>query len=470
MGRRALAARGIPWLAPVALVIWYVLTYREGAVVGVPWLALWAAMLLAGGAGLLVLTRVPQSVGRPVTAAVLAASTALALLTFGVVHYLVPATALQATVAAVLIAASLLAGAVTGLRSRWGLSAGSVVAAQAIAMWIVVDVAWIQTDVHIGERIQIFLLYDFKVYLAAGRNFLAGETVYLDHVMTALPATTHDDFFLYPPVLLPVMAAIASVPRELAEPAFFVALLAAGAVAFRLIGLSWPWALLLVAYPPVFKGAISGNVANFTFALYAAAPFVGALLVLGLLFKVHAAIPALWLVRTRRWRDLAIGIGLLLLLGLVTLPLVGVQSWIDYFVGLTYREQTQQALPVLYGHSLAQYLPLPLFAALSLAAVAVALVAGGRKSLAMLGLAMIVASPSLWPHGFMMALPAALALPTPVLWLTLGVALTGGALWLLPAVAVTTIVLDWQRLRIGPDPVHPLGGTAGPWGRAQNGR
>jgi hypothetical protein len=209
VGTRVPIARFVPWLAPAALLSWYLLTYREGAVVGVPRLALWGSMLLAGAAGVMVLARwlALTRLAIPSRAA------ALAALTFGVVHYLVPATALQVIVAAVLLGASLLTGALIGLKRRWRLGAGSVVAAQAIAMWIVVDVAWIQTDVHVGERLQIFLLYDLKVYLAAGRNFVAGETVYLDHVMTALPAPTHDDFFLYPPVLLPVVAALASLAR-----------------------------------------------------------------------------------------------------------------------------------------------------------------------------------------------------------------------------------------------------------------
>lgn len=455
--------RAAPWLAPAALLGWYLLTQRESVVVGVPTLVLWTALLAAGVAGYAAAGLRAGSSGLATVALLAVLSASAAVLSFGVVHYLVPATVLQSAVASALIAASLLVGALVGLRRRL-IGAGAVVAAGAVAMWAVIDVAGLQASVHVGERLQFFLLYDLKVYLAAGLNFLNGDTVYLDRVMTALPTTARQDPFLYPPILLPPLAVLAVLPRELVEPAVFALLLAAGALAFRLVGLSWPWAFLFLAYPPVFKGVTSGNVANVTFLLYAAAPLIGALLVLGLLFKVHAGIPAVWLARTRRWRELALGLGTLLLLGLGTLPIVGAETWLDYASGLAYREQTQQSLPILYGHSLAQYLPLPLFLAVSVAAVGVAMLTGGRKALAMLGLAMIVASPSLWPHGFAMALPAALMLPSPVLWLTLGVAVGGGALWLLPIAAVSTIVLDWDRLRIGPDPAHPLGDSNGPWG------
>jgi hypothetical protein len=351
-------------------------------------------------------------------------------------------------------------------RGRGRVTAAAVTAAQALAMWAVLDVAWLQTDIHVGDRLQVFLLYDFKVYLNAGRNFAADETVYLDHVLTALPPFANRDFFLYPPVLLPLLAGVAALPNELTEPAFALLLVAAGVAAFRLIGLSWFWALLLISYPPLFKGVISGNVANITFLFYAAAPFAGALLVLGLLFKLHAAIPALWLIRERRWRDLLLGMGILLALVLVTLPLVGVGSWTDFVEGLRYREQSQRELPILFGSSLAQHLPLIAFGLLALAAVGVALAMRGRKSLAMIGVASVIASPSLWPHGFIMALPAVLALPAPLLWLILGLATGGAPLWLLPLVGTGAILVNWERLRIGTDPAHPLANSRGPWSRA----
>jgi hypothetical protein len=100
VGTRVPIARFVPWLAPAALLSWYLLTYREGAVVGVPRLALWGSMLLAGAAGVVVLARWLAStrLAIPSRAAALAAiSAAVAALTFGVVHYLVPATMLMAS-------------------------------------------------------------------------------------------------------------------------------------------------------------------------------------------------------------------------------------------------------------------------------------------------------------------------------------------------------------------------------------
>ena len=454
-------------IAPVALLAWYVWNYRQGEVLGLPTLLVWGLVLAAGLIGFGVQARVGSGRG-PVAwlAALIAALVAAVLLV--VAALTVGSTSVGQALAAlaVLGGAASAAGAALAMLGRWRLSPEVLLAAGALAMWAVMNVAAIETDVHIidGELL-IYLGYDFHTYLAAGRDLLAGAPVYLEQAQTELPATTHGEPFLYPPVLLPAFVALASIPRDVAAVVFGLVLVAAAAVGLRLIGMRWTWAVLLVAYPPLFKGILSGNVASLPFLLYTAAPIAGALLIVGALFKVQQLVPALWLVRDGRWRDLATGVAAVLVIVLVTLPFVGgIDRWAEYVQGLVYREQSQRNLPILFGSSLAQYLPLAAFAALSVAVVLAALLPGGRKSLAMLGIATIVASPSLWPHGFVMALPAVLALPPLVLWLTLGVAVSGGALWLLPVVGAVSAFVSWDRLRAN-DPVDPMAGTRGPWAR-----
>jgi len=149
-------------------------------------------------------------------------------------------------------------------------------------------------------------------------------------------------------------------------------------------------------------GFESGNVASLTFLLFALAYRAGGSLVVAGLFKVQSMIPALWLLRTRRWRGLIFGLVALAAIALVTLPMVGVDSWRAWFAALGYRAESQPAVISMFGFSDARFLPGTAFVALSVGVVAAALLFSGRRGLAALGLASIFASPSLWPHGFIL--------------------------------------------------------------------
>jgi hypothetical protein len=224
----------------------------------------------------------------------------------------------------------------------------------------------------------------------------------------------------------------------------------------------WRWAVIFLAYPPLLPE--SGNVANVVLLLFCLGPVVGSALVGGLLFKVQSGIPALWLVRERRWADLLLGVGVLAGLALVTVPLVGLDAWSDYIVGLQVRAESQVNLPILFGLSLAQWMPWAAFAVLSAVAVGLALILRGRRGLASLGLAGIVATPSLWPHGFAAAIPALLFLEAPLLWLALGVGVVGQWFWVL-VVAGGWAIWRAPKGTASADALHPVQGRPGPWAR-----
>jgi hypothetical protein len=256
----------------------------------------------------------------------------------------------------------------------------------------------------------------------------------------------------------------ARLPAGLAAGSFAIGMATCGVLAYRTLGLSWRWAVLLLAFPPMAKGIESGNVANLTFLLLAAGVRWGPPLVLGTLFKVQNVIPAAWLVRERRWRDLIVGVAVVSAICLLTLPLVGIGSWSAWLAGLGFRQQSQVNLPILYGNSLALVMPTVLFVAVSAAAVLGALALRGRRGLAGLGLASIVASPSLWLHGFVMCVPALLAMPATAVWLGLGFATIGGlGLWAMFGVAVVGLVAGRWESPHPPGTLHPLGGRRGPW-------
>ena len=100
----------------------------------------------------------------------------------------------------------------------------------------------------------------------------------------------------------------------------------------------------------------------------------------------------------------------LLLLVLATLPLVGIDLWRDWLNGLSAYQESQQYLNGLYGVGLGRYLPMWAFLAIAALTLVAALWVRGREGLARLGLASVVASPSLWSHGFVFGIPSFLRL------------------------------------------------------------
>jgi len=328
----------------------------------------------------------------------------------------------------------------------------------ALVVWVVVG--WLLFDLLLWQ--QTNHLYDFNVYLGTAGRWVAGGQPYMTAPVTAWPATPGQDFFLYPPPLLPVFGLLSKLPNPPVAVAWVAFLVASAYASFRALGLRPLYSLLLLSFPPVMIGFESGNVASVTFLLFALAFRAGGGLVVDGLFKVQSGLAALWLVRTRRWRGLLFGLAAVAVVVLVTLPIVGLDSWRAWLAGLGYRAQSQPAVIELFGFSYARYLPAAAFVALSVAAVAAALLFSGRRGLAALGLASIFASPSLWPHGFVFALPAVLMFESgAVVWVVLGAAAIGAHMWLLFYAGWLAVVAA-RRL---PDALHPMAGTDGPWPR-----
>ena len=338
-------------------------------------------------------------------------------------------------------------------------------AARVLTLVLVAQVlfAWVVTDLPIVRG--WVPLYDLDIYLAAGARALAGQPVYLDHVMVELPPTAGDNTFLYPPPLIPFFAVASQLPHAAVGAAWVVVLALCGVVGFRLLGLPWRWAILFLAFPPMMIGILVGNVTNIGFLLFAMGYRYRWPMVLAVLLKVQSLVPVAWLLRERQWRSLLIGAGVVLAVVLVTLPLVGIESWQAWVAALGYLRQTQVNLPIYFGESIAHVLSPLAYAAVSLAAIGAALLPRGRRGLAALGVATIVVSPALWPHGFLWAIPAILGFrPAALVWLALGLpSIYGPGLWAMTGLAVAALLIpDWGSGVVA-DPVHPLAGTAGPW-------
>ncbi len=299
------------------------------------------------------------------------------------------------------------------------------------------------------------LLRDLGIYLRAGEHFAAGAPVYLAQALTEAPLDKTLYPYLYPPPTLPIVAVLAALPRSLVAAGWLIGSAAAAIWGLRVVGLSTRWAFAALLWPPFFQGLYVGNVAVPAFALFAAAPWFGAGLVLAATFKPYSAIAGLWLVRERRWAQLGLGLAIVAAAVVVTLPLVGIRAWSSWLDGLRWYAISQPVVPALLGLSLGAYLPswLPLVAAI--AAVGWAWLGRGLDGLARFGVATVIGSPSLFAHGFLVALPAFLALRPVSLWLAIGItSVAPGLGWWLSIVLVVlaSAVPAMRRTRGGPWP------------------
>jgi hypothetical protein len=333
----------------------------------------------------------------------------------------------------------------------WPATTGAVLIAGVIVAWVLYDI-WFW-----GQTTQ---LYDLDVYLGSAARWLSGGQPYMSAPVTRWPSSAAADFFLYPPPLLPLFGALSRLPHDVVSAGWVAGMMACAYWSFRIVGLPRKWALALLAFPPVAIGFESGNVASLTFLLFAASFRYGGNLMVAGLFKIQAAIPALWLIRTRRWRGLLAGVAAVALIALITLPIVGIDSWRAWWQGLGYRAASQPGLPSLYGYSMAQ-LPTSTFAVSVAVMTLCALLFRGRRGLAALGLVSIFASPSLWPHGFVFALPALLMLENgAVVWLLLGAGAFGLNMWLLVGAGWIAVAAAARRPA---GRLQPLAGRGGPW-------
>jgi hypothetical protein len=284
-------------------------------------------------------------------------------------------------------------------------------------------------------------LRDLGIYLKAGEHFRDGAPVYMQTPLTVQPIDRTGYPFLYPPFTLPLFGALSLLPVVAAQAIWVGVSVGLGLVALRIIGLPRRWLLPALLWPPLFQGLWVGNVAVPALALYAIGPWLGAGLIIGAAFKSYTGLAALWLVVERRWRQIALGVGLLLALVALTVPLTGAGLWSDWLASLGVYRTSQHSLPGLYGFGLPRYMPFALYGGLALAAVAGAFTVRGKASLARLGTATVVASPSLFGHGLLMAGPSILSLRSIWRWLAVGFLSTpdGPSWWL----AVAVVVASW---------------------------
>ena len=329
----------------------------------------------------------------------------------------------------------------------------------AVATWLTFDV-W-----HLPDS----PLRDFHLYLEAGTTAIAGGSPYLSAPITSIAYRVGLPF-VYPPFTIPLFELLASVPRLISDTLWVAGSIAAVLAAFWLLGVRGRWLVVLVAWPVVAQGIAVGNVASFTFFLYALGFRVGAAIVLSGMFKIQSMIPAIWLIAERRWRELIAGIVIIAAIAAISLPVVGLHTWLAWPDGLLHFQESLARFPVLESKSLVRRVGPVLALVISLGAIGFALMTRGRNALARYGLASVIASPTLYLHGLSPLLAGILILGPELLWFTLGAGPWKFGAWVTMAVVGLALIrVRGDDLRIPNDlsraraDLHPAGRVGQVW-------
>ncbi len=267
---------------------------------------------------------------------------------------------------------------------------------------------------------------DLYIPLEAARRWLGGGQPYVPEAF--LVPSGYNLPFLYPPFVLPAFAALTAAPIQILYPIWLLAGLVVSVTACRRLAFPWPAALLVLLWPPFTEGLLTGNIQLFAFAAFVALfwmpgrrPFApeprpledsngGALAVDGLLatfvgvLKVSQTHAWLYLGRVRP-RGAVLGAAVAVGALVVTLPLVGIRLWFDWFDQLG-----RAANPdwIAIGAPLSVFIgqvPARLVTVITLVAVAIV---DRRQAGAWIGLLIVFASPTLHGYGLLFALPAML--------------------------------------------------------------
>jgi hypothetical protein len=263
---------------------------------------------------------------------------------------------------------------------------------------------------------------DFEIPLRAASRWVAGGEPYPPSAM--LVTGGPDLPFLYPPYLLPFLAPIAGLPRDFVTGLWLILCVAVGVWTCRRLSIPWLAVPCVLAWPPFSEGLITGNVQILSFAAFVALLYepadgraryrmflpshdaLNGLLAAAVgVLKVAQMLPVLYLLRRRR-RAALIGVAALAGLTIALLPLTGVSVYGDWLAQLRRAADPSWTIG---GVALGRSIGLP-DVALVACGIALALSVRGRDAVAWLGIAMLVATPSVHGYTFLFLVPGLLAI------------------------------------------------------------
>jgi glycosyl transferase family 87 len=192
---------------------------------------------------------------------------------------------------------------------------------------------------------------DLEIPLRAAARWTSGGEPYLPESFEVIAGP--DLPFLYPPLVLPFVAPLLALPRALLFPVWTALCVAAGAWACRRLAMPWWIVPIVLAWPPFAEAILGGNVQVLLFAAFTAVAWRGGgepfrpvardprdsgrpAAVEGLLATLIGAVKVsqahTWLFVLRRRPGAALlGAAIVLAVAAATVPLVGVDRWLDWF-------------------------------------------------------------------------------------------------------------------------------------------
>jgi hypothetical protein len=330
--------------------------------------------------------------------------------------------------------------------------------------------------VFVGSAIPIVTTFpaalDAVIPLNAAERWLEGGAIYLAEGfadLTLLPP------FLYPPFVVPLLAPLTLLPEIVVRVVFVGILFFLAVLTCRRLAIPWIVIPFVLLWTPMLGGIWAGNIAIAMFAAFIAAfwqtpgrhelepdprdldgtepPDVRIGWLAAAVASVKLSQAQAWLAIARRSpRAALLGAVPWVVLVLVTLPLVGIpayEAWLSQLARAS--DPTWEAM----GPSLLQVIPSSVFAVLTMASFAVAIMLRGRDTGVWLGLLMLVVTPNMHVHSALFMLPALLRIRRE--FALLGAMLTGTltdvGFWLGIVLVVGVMLLGerWPVLR------EPLG-------------
>ena len=299
-----------------------------------------------------------------------------------------------------------------------------------------------------------FLLWSFgvdlEVPLRAAARWSGGGQPYLASSFSV--STGPGVPFLYPPWLLPILTPIAALPRDAVLAVWLVFGLVVAVWTCRRLSMPWYAIPFVLAWPPFTEGLVTGNVQLLQFAAFVAlfylpgrswspqprgvadgaegqatdrpqaadthraavdrAASVRIDILDGLLaagvgaLKYTQLLPLAWLLRPRFRAAIFGGVALAVVI-VAMLPFTGIavyRDWLDQLGRAADPSWTGGGAP------LSWVVGRPLARAATVAAVAACFFIRGRDAGAWVGIALIVAAPSVHGYGFLFLLPAFLTI------------------------------------------------------------
>ncbi len=263
---------------------------------------------------------------------------------------------------------------------------------------------------------------DFEIPLRAASRWVAGGEPYPPSAM--LVTGGPDLPFLYPPYVLPFLAPIAGLPRDFVTGIWLMLGAAAAVWTCRRLGIPWLAIPCVMAWPPFSEALVTGNVQILSFAAFVALLYepadggarqrtfvpshdvfngllAGAIGVL----KVAQMLPVLYLLRRRR-RAALISVAALAMLTIALLPLTGVPVYGDWLAQLRRAADPSWTIG---GVALGRSVGVPDIVLVA-CGIALALSVRGRDAAAWLGVAMLVATPSVHGYTFLFLVPGLLTI------------------------------------------------------------